>query len=76
MTDQAPPSDDGEADEAPGNTSGIAHEDKLETYGDGFISARHGGVNGWLLVVYAVLFVWAMYYAFTYWGGLGPGLDY
>jgi hypothetical protein len=63
-------------DGAPGNNSGVAHEDALETYGDGSVSARHGGINRWLLVVYAVLFVWALYYAFTYWGGLGPGLDY
>ena len=32
-------------------------------------------INGWLLVVYAVLFVWSLYYGYTYWGGLGPGLD-
>lgn len=75
MTNQVPATDDG-VDGAPGNNSGIAHEDAVETYGDGAVSARHGRVNGWLLVVYAVLFVWAMYYAFTYWGGLGPGLDY
>jgi hypothetical protein len=25
--------------------------------------------------VYLVLFVWALYYGYTYWGGLGPGLD-
>ena len=30
----------------------------------------------WLLAVYAVLFVWAMYYLYVYWGGLGPGLAY
>jgi hypothetical protein len=24
-------------------------------------------------VVYAVLFVWGLYYSYTYWGGLGPG---
>jgi|AP45_3_1055517.scaffolds.fasta_scaffold158802_3 hypothetical protein len=75
MTDKAPPLNDG-VDGAPGNNSGVAHEDALETYGDGSVSARHGGINRWLLVVYAVLFVWALYYAFTYWGGLGPGLDY
>lgn len=75
MTDKAPKFDD-DGDEGPGNNSGIAHEDALETYGDGAVSARHGRIDGWLLVVYAVLFVWAMYYAFTYWGGLGPGLDY
>lgn len=75
MTSKTPPAER-EGDAAPGNNSGIAHEDALESYGDGSVSARHGRVNGWLLVVYAVLFVWAMYYAYNYWGGLGPGLDY
>jgi len=60
----------------PGNNSGVEHEDAMETFGDGGVSARHGKVNAWLLVVYAVLFVWAIYYGITYWGGLGPGLDY
>ena len=27
----------------------------------------------WLLAVYAVLFIWALYYMVAYWGGLGPG---
>ena len=58
-----------------GNTE-RAHHEEVETYGGGHIKARHGRVNGWLLVVYAVLFVWALYYGFKYWGGLGPGLDY
>jgi len=26
--------------------------------------------------VYLVLLVWALYYGYIYWGGLGPGLDY
>ena len=34
------------------------------------------GIPLWLLAVYAVLFVWAMYYLYVYWGGLGPGLAY
>lgn len=53
----------------------LPHEE-LEEYGGGHIKARHGRVNAWLLVVYAVLFVWALYYGYWYWGGLGPGLDY
>ena len=60
----------------PGNSSGIEHEDALESYGDGTVSARHGKINGWLLFVYAGLFVWVLYYGFVYWSGLGPGLDY
>lgn len=54
----------------------VPHHEQVETYGSGHIQARHGRVNGWLLVVYAVLFVWSLYYGFVYWGGLGPGLDY
>lgn len=54
----------------------ILAEDHIEEYGQGHIKARHGKVNGWLLAVYAVLFVWSLYYLYTYWGGLGPGLDY
>jgi len=42
----------------------------------GHISSRHGTVHWWLAIVYLILFIWALYYGFTYWGGLGPGLDY
>ena len=48
------------------------HADQLENYG--YIQARHGRIALWLLAVYAVLFVWALYYLYVYWGGLGPGL--
>jgi hypothetical protein len=58
------------------NPSETPPHEELEEYGGGHIKARHGRVNSWLLVVYAVLFVWALYYGFHYWGGLGPGLDY
>jgi hypothetical protein len=50
-------------------------EDELEEYG-GHIQARHGTIPAWLLAVYFVLFVWALYYAYVFWGSLGPGLDY
>ena len=50
--------------------------DEVEEFADGEVSVRHGRVNGWLMVVYAIMFVWAIYYGITYWGGLGPGLDY
>lgn len=53
----------------------IPHHQQTEKYGDGHIEARHGRLNGWLIVVYIVMFVWALYYGFTYWGGLGPGLN-
>lgn len=49
---------------------------QTEKFGGGHIEARHGRVDGWLTAVYVVLFVWAIYYGYTYWGGLGPGLDY
>jgi hypothetical protein len=51
------------------------HHRQTESFGGGHIKARHGRINGWLMVVYLVLFVWALYYGYTYWGGLGPGLD-
>lgn len=50
--------------------------DTLESHAGGEIEERRGRVNLWLGVVYVVLFVWALYYLFAYWGGLGPGLDY
>ena len=50
-----------------------AHDD-VQDYGGGHIQARHGRVNGWLLLVYLIMFVWALYYGYKYWGGLGPGL--
>ena len=48
----------------------------MEEYGGGAIEARHGYIPIWLLVVYAVLFIWGLYYAYHYWGGLGPGRIY
>lgn len=51
-------------------------EDELESYAGGEILVRHGKVNRWLLALYLGLGIWAIYYLFTYWGGLGPGLDY
>lgn len=52
------------------------HADELENYAGGYIQAHHGRINAWLVVVIVVLLVWALYYGFTYWGGLGEGLDY
>lgn len=49
---------------------------RTESYGGGEVHARHGKINLWLAVVYFVLFAWALYYGWVYWGGLGPGLDY
>ena len=50
-----------------------AHAHELEEYQGGDIQARHGYIPVWLLVVYAVLFLWGLHYAYYYWGGLGPG---
>jgi len=47
--------------------------DELEEYAGGYIKAWVGRIPAWLLVVYAVLFIWALYYLVKYWGGVGPG---
>jgi hypothetical protein len=59
----------------------------LEHYAGGEIQARHGTINSWLLAVYAVLFLWSIWYVigpfdgwrptfeFWGWGGLGAGLS-
>ncbi len=75
MSENTTPAPETPASE-PDEPAGKAAHEELEEYGGGHIKARHGRVNGWLLVVYAVLFVWALYYGYRYWGGLGPGLDY
>jgi cbb3-type cytochrome oxidase maturation protein len=46
----------------------------VEHYAQGEIRVDYGIVNTWLLVVYAVLAVWGVYYLVKFWGGLGPGL--
>jgi hypothetical protein len=51
---------------------GSSHPE-LEHYAGGAIQARVGYIPVWLLVVYTVLFIWALYYMVVYWGGLGPG---
>ena len=47
---------------------------EVEHYAQGEIRVDYGIVNTWLLVVYAVLAVWGVYYLVKFWGGLGPGL--
>ena len=47
--------------------------EEMEEYAGGYIQAHVGHIPAWLLVVYAVLFVWTFYYLVVYWGGLGPG---
>lgn len=50
-------------------------EQQTEDFGADQIQSRHGRINRWLFVVYLILIAWAIYYALSYWGGLGPGLD-
>jgi hypothetical protein len=58
------------ASEGPGHEREM-HE--MEEYAGGYIKAWVGQIPAWLLVVYAVLFIWALYYVANYWGGVGPG---
>lgn len=53
----------------------VPYHQQTADYAGGRLQSRHGRVNRWLLLVYLVMFLWALYYGFTYWGGLGPGLD-
>jgi hypothetical protein len=59
----------GSAPEERTHRKGDMHE-----YAGGYIQGHHGSIPAWLLAVYLILFVWALYYAYVYWGGLGPGL--
>ena len=74
MSEQAP-APHGELPQDLPHDPNLPHHQQTERYGGGHIEARHGRINRWLLVVYLILFVWALYYGYTYWGGLGPGLD-
>ena len=58
-----------------GESHAVGHRprDELEDYAGGYITARHGYIPAWLLAVYAILFLWALYYLYVFWGGLGPG---
>jgi hypothetical protein len=55
------------------NNSSPTETEEMEEYAGGTIQSRHGYIPVWLLVVYVVLFIWALYYLVVYWGGLGPG---
>lgn len=46
----------------------------VEEFAQGEIRSYHGFVNTWLLLVYAALTIWSVYYLVKFWGGLGPGL--
>ena len=47
---------------------------EVDHYAQGEIRVYRGVVNRWLLVVYAILAAWGVYYLVKHWGGLGPGL--
>jgi hypothetical protein len=49
------------------------NENEKETYLGG-IESYEGKVPVWLIIVYASLIVWGIYYLIRYWGGWGPGL--
>jgi hypothetical protein len=75
MSDERQVPQGGPPEELPQDANeSLPHHQQTTSYG-GHIQARHGRINRWLLVVYLVLFVWALVYAYKYWGGLGPGLD-
>ena len=59
--------------ETPGTHTSEREAEGIEDYAGGYIQVRTGQIPAWLLVVYAVLFVCALYYLVVYWGGLGPG---
>ena len=62
------------SDRYPERTEAPHTEPTVEEFADGEIRSYRGRVDRWLLVVYAVLAVWGVYYLFAFWGGLGPGL--
>ena len=47
----------------------------MEEYAGGYIKAWHGHIPAWLLVVYAVLFIWALFYLVQLLGRAGAGTD-
>lgn len=59
--------------ETPGTHTNESEAKGIADYAGGYIQVRTGHIPAWLMVVYAVLFVWALYYLVVYWGGLGPG---
>ncbi|MDP2620179.1 MAG: hypothetical protein Q8P46_08375 [Hyphomicrobiales bacterium] len=57
----------------PNSAAAESSHEEMEEYAGGYIEAHHGYIPVWLLVVYIVLFAWALYYGYQYWGGVGPG---
>lgn len=67
---------EGEKSGTDGTKAKVPPHEEIHRYGGGSVESRRGKVDHWLSVVYFILFIWAIYYGFAYWGGLGPGLDY
>ncbi|MGH7312551.1 MAG: hypothetical protein ACREJV_05215 [Candidatus Rokuibacteriota bacterium] len=65
-------------DDSPDRERVIAEHERergsIEEFARGEIRSYHGFVNKWLVLVYAALTVWSVYYLVKFWGGLGPGL--
>jgi hypothetical protein len=53
----------------------IDERGSVHGFADGEVQTYTGRVNRWLVVVYVILALWAIYYLVVYWGGLGPGLE-
>ena len=56
-------------------TSEDAHLHEVEEYAGGTIQSRHGYLPVWLLVVYAVLFVWGVLLCLSLLGWAWAGAD-
>ena len=52
------------------------HEHEMEEYGGGAIEARHGYIPVWLLIVYAVLFLWGLLLCLPLLGWPRAGTDH
>ena len=59
-----------EHERTPEDARGPVHD-----FAGGEIQTYTGGVNLWLIAVYVILALWAVYYLCVHWGGLGPGLE-
>ena len=46
---------------------GNEHNHDIHTYEYSGIQERTGKVNGWLVVVYAALLIWGVWYLITFW---------
>lgn len=46
-------------------------DDEKETFTGG-VESYEGRVPRWLLITYAVLIAWGLYYLVRYWGGFAP----